>query len=55
MNLQEINNDIFIERALTDNKELFSAKEYRMAFKHIELTRKIYLLGYVNAREIYKN
>lgn len=54
MNQQEFNNNIFIEQTLRENKELFSVKEYKFIFKNIELIRKIYLLGYINAREIYK-
>lgn len=54
MKQQEFNDNI-IGEILKENQELFSEKEYKIAVKNIELIRKIYLLGYINARETYKN
>lgn len=45
--------EIFIER-LEENKELFSEKELITIKENRNLTKKIYLIGLINAKEIYE-
>lgn len=45
----------FIKRVIEENRNNFTVEEYELIINNIELAKKMYLLGYTNAREIYKN
>ena len=44
----------FIFKIIEENRNNFTVEEYKLIINHIELTKKIYLLGYMNSRETYK-
>ncbi|MBR3163600.1 MAG: hypothetical protein IKF17_05835 [Clostridia bacterium] len=50
-------NDVekFIEERIMENKNLFNKDEKDFIRKHGNLIKKIYLLGFINSKECYKN
>lgn len=44
-----------VKERLEENKGLFSKKEYSIIEENINIVKKIYLLGFINARNIYGN
>lgn len=44
----------FIKNVIENNRKNFTTEEYRIIINNVELAKKIYFLGYTNAREIYK-
>ena len=44
----------FIKTVIEENKNNFTKEEYKIIMNNIDLTKKIYLLGFVEARKIYK-
>ena len=47
-------NDVIIEEIMKENKQLFSENELTVIDKNIKIVKKIYLIGLINARQIYK-
>lgn len=45
----------FIKCVIEKNRENFTTEEYKLIINNVELAKKMYLLGYTHAREIYKN
>lgn len=46
--------DEIIEERIKENKELFTEKELNYIYDNFDLVKKIYLLGLINGREVYK-
>lgn len=44
----------FIQEVIEENKNNFTDEEYKIIMHNIELAKKIYLLGFVDARYLYK-
>lgn len=44
----------FIQEVIEENRKNFTEEEYKIIMHNIELTKKIYLLGFVDARDLYK-
>lgn len=44
-----------VKKRIEENKELFSLEEHSIIENNINLTKKIYILGFINARDIYGN
>lgn len=52
----EMNNvEKFIKERIMENKKLFNKDEIDFIRKHENLMKKIYLLGFINSKECYKN
>lgn len=51
---KEILEEIVRER-IRENKELFNKDEYNILEGNINLAKKMYILGFINARSIYGN
>lgn len=43
-----------VKERIKENKELFNKDEYNILEGNINLAKKMYILGFINAREIYK-
>ena len=44
-----------IKQRIEENEKLFNDRELKIINKNIILTKKIYLIGLINGREIYIN
>ena len=44
----------FIQEVIEENRKNFTEEEYKIIMHNIELTKKIHLLGFVDARDLYK-
>lgn len=44
-----------VKERIKENKELFNKDEYNILEGNINLTKKMYILGFMNARSIYGN
>lgn len=44
-----------VKERIKENKELFSKEEYNILKGNINLAKKMYILGFMNARNIYGN
>ncbi len=42
-----------VKERIKENKELFDKKEYSMLEENINLAKKMYILGFINAKSIY--
>ena len=42
-----------VKERIKENKELFDKKEYSMLEENINLAKKMYRLGFINAKSIY--
>lgn len=51
---KEILKEIVRER-IRENEELFDNEEYSILEENINLAKKMYILGFINARDIYGN
>lgn len=45
----------WIEERIKENVELFSKEELKIVKSNFKLMKKVYLMGLINGREIYKN
>lgn len=46
--------DHFIEERILENKNLFSEEDFKFINKNQECIKKIYLIGFTNAKECYE-
>ena len=44
-----------VRERIRENKELFNKDEYNILEGNINLAKKMYILGFINARNIYGN
>lgn len=44
-----------VKERIEENKELFSLEEHSIIENNINLIKKIYILGFINAKNIYGN
>ena len=49
----EMNVEKIVKGRIKDNERLFNKNDYSIIEENINLIEKIYLLGYLDAREIY--
>ena len=45
----------WIEKRIEENEKLFSEEELKITKNNFSLIKKMYLIGLINGREIYKN
>lgn len=44
-----------VKERIKENKALFNNREYNILEENINLAKKMYILGFINARSIYGN
>ncbi len=54
MENEAINVGKFIKERIMENKEMFNKEEIKLICKNEKCIKKIYLLGFINARCCYK-
>lgn len=53
MKIEIINVEKFIKERVEENKELFNKKELDIINQYESIIKKIYLLGFINAKNCY--
>lgn len=53
MENEEMNVERIVKERIKENENLFEEEELKIVNDNIKITKKIYLLGLINARQIY--
>ena len=51
--MKKITLDKFINKRIKENKKIFTIEEWKIAKKYPQIIKKVYLLGFINAKECY--
>ncbi|MCI8636970.1 MAG: hypothetical protein HFJ36_03845 [Clostridia bacterium] len=52
--MKKITLDKFVEKRLKENKKKFTKEEWEIIKDYPQMVKKIYLLGFINAKECYE-
>lgn len=52
--MKKITLDKFVEKRVKENKKLFTKKEWKIIKSNPKIVKKIYLLGFINAKQCYE-
>lgn len=52
--MKKITLDKFVEKRVKENKKLFTKKEWKIVKSNLKIVKKIYLLGFINAKQCYE-
>ena len=52
--MKKITLDKFVEKRLKENKKKFTKEEWEIIKDYPQIVKKIYLLGFINAKECYE-
>lgn len=52
--MKKITLDKFIEKRVKENKKMFTKEEFEFIKSYPQIVKKVYLLGFVNAKECYE-
>lgn len=52
--MKKITLDKFIEKRVKENKKLFTKEEWKIIKSYPKIVKKVYLLGFINAKQCYE-